>query len=213
MNLRCEQISKAFGTARALHQVSLDLRPGHVSVLAGDNGSGKSTLLRILAGLWRADAGTVFYDQRDLSECLRKPTFRARFGFLGQKLMLYPRLRVSENLAIFSRLYRLQIENSLLQELIVRFGLEDSLEKRVCDCSQGMQRKVALIKTLLHRPRVLLLDEPLVHLDARSQRELRELLLEFAKDEALVFVASHDRSLFEAAGTRYLLSRGEIQDG
>jgi ABC-type multidrug transport system ATPase subunit len=150
---------------------------GDFVVVTGANGSGKTTLLRLLAGLAAPSGGELVVDAR-----------REQVGFLAHEPLVYRELTALENLRMYARLYRVR-DPERIGMLLERFGLWDARAERVGDFSRGMQQRVALCRTLLHSPSLLLLDEPYNGLDADGAALLDR---ELAGYEATFVVATHD---------------------
>lgn len=178
--IRARALSKRFGDKRALERVDLDLARGGFLVVTGPNGSGKTTLLRLLAGLSRPTGG-------ELEVALP----RSRVGFLGHDPLVYRELTALENLNLYARLYRVREGRERVGMLLERFGLWAERNERAGSYSRGMLQRLALCRTLLHEPELLLLDEPYSALDAASAELLDGELAERAGGRTFV-VATHD---------------------
>ena len=161
-------LTKRFGAKRVLDRLDLDVARGGLLVVTGPNGSGKTTLLRLVAGLTAPTDGelTVAVD-------------RAAVGFLSHEPLVYRELTPLENLDLYGRLYRIGERRERIGMLLERFGLWDERHERASTFSRGMLQRLALCRTLLHEPELVLLDEPYAGLDAAGaelvDRELREL--------------------------------------
>jgi ABC-type multidrug transport system ATPase subunit len=173
-------LGRRFGEKRVLDGVDLDLDRGGFLLVTGPNGSGKTTLLRLIAGLLVPTAGELQVD-----------VTRDRVGFLGHEPLVYRELTALENLDLYGRLYRVPERRERTGMLLERFGLWDSRNRRADTFSRGMLQRLALCRTLLHDPEVLVLDEPFSALDeegaALLDRELAEL-----RAGATFVVTSHD---------------------
>ena len=180
-------LSKSFGPKRVFSKVDLTLEPGAFLLVTGPNGSGKSTLLRVLAGLAAPTSGEV-----DLPE-------RSVVGYLGHDPLVYRELTPLENLALFARLYRVPDSRERVGMLLERFGLWNRRNDRVSTFSRGMQQRLALCRTLLHEPQLLLLDEPFNALDTDGSALLDRTLDELSG--RTVVVATHDPGRVERLAT------------
>jgi heme exporter protein A len=171
-SLRFADIRRRFGRLAVLEGVSGEVSAGGALLVTGPNGSGKSTLLRCLAGLLVPEAGSIHYieDDKPLDIAAR----RRRVGFISPDLSFYGELTVRENLAFFARLRRAELARGL--EVLDRLGLP--LDRRAANLSSGMRQRLRWGWALMHRPRLLLLDEPFQNLDAAGERVTRELLRE-----------------------------------
>lgn len=168
--------------------VTFALCPGDVVGLVGANGGGKTTTLKMLAGLVRADAGSG----RILGHDVRAPSRRHRdIGYMPQANALYPELTVRENLRFRCDVFGLA-PRSTIAEATAAFGLDRVLDQRVDRLSGGWGRRVQFAATMLHRPRLLLLDEPTVGLDARTVRLLWGWIGACAAQGCGVVISTHD---------------------
>jgi heme exporter protein A len=190
-----EQISLAdvshhFGRRRALSHISFDGAAGEIIGLLGPNGAGKSTLLSIVATLVTPAAGQVRYGGQPAREA--GPGLRARVGLVGHDVYLYPELSASENLAFFARLYGLSDRRSRVAEALERAGLASRAADLVSSFSRGMRQRLALERALLHRPRLLLLDEPFTGLDRAAAAALVSRLTGLRANRCITILATHD---------------------
>jgi heme ABC exporter ATP-binding subunit CcmA len=186
--IRARGLSRRFGAKRALAPLDLDVEPGELVVVTGPNGAGKTTLLRLVAGLLAPSAGTIDVGIE-----------RSRLGFLAHEPLVYRELTALENLDLFGRLYRVPERRERIGMLLERFGLWDARHETVRAFSRGMQQRLALCRTLLHEPELLLLDEPYNALDAAGAEVLDAEL----REHRTYLVATHDPARLAplAAGT------------
>jgi len=171
--LELRHIHHRYGDQLLLQDVSLQVQAGEIVALLGSSGSGKSTLLAIAAGLQRPDAGSVWFDDVDISAV---PPERRGFALMFQDFALFPHLNVQDNVAfglIEQRLPKKEARTQALQMLEV-FGLSPLAQRKVWNLSGGEQQRVALARALFTRPRALLLDEPFSALDADLRVALRD---------------------------------------
>jgi heme exporter protein A len=171
--------ARRFGERRALEPVDFELGRGGFLVVTGPNGSGKTTLLRLCAGLLVPTAGE-----------LRIGVERGRIGYLAHEPLVYRELTAIENLDLYGRLYRVAQRRERIGMLLERFGLWDARNERAGSYSRGMLQRLALCRTLLHEPELLILDEPANALDADGEA-LLERELEELRGEHTFVVASH----------------------
>jgi ABC-2 type transport system ATP-binding protein len=193
---------------RVLHGVDLDVAPGEIRVLLGPNGSGKTTCLAIIAGLVRANGGSVQVCGRDVEADLGT---RALVGLVTGDRGFYGRLSVRENLRFFAALHGIEAADARIEALGARLGFGEYLAKPFRFLSTGQRARVALGRGLLHQPRVLLLDEVTRSLDPRSTAAVRAHVQELAATGIAVLFTTHD--LVEAAqlATRVaLLDHGKV---
>lgn len=206
-SLSLTDVSRSFGRRRALSRVTFTCQAGEVLGLLGHNGAGKSTLLAILATLLRPTSGEVRYGT--LTAHAGGPVVRARLGLLGHELQLYPELTAAENLRFFSRLYGLDRVDARVTAALESARLADRADDLVSGFSRGMRQRLALERTLLHGPRLLLLDEPFTGLDQASAGALAVRLRALAAEGRIVVVATHDLDLAEGLLTRTVI----LKDG
>lgn len=178
--IRALGIEKRYGRRRVLRGIDVDLTRGGFLLVTGPNGSGKTTLLRILAGLTAPTRGT-----------LDTEVDRGRLGYMGHEPLVYRELTALENLDLFGRLYRVPERRERIGMLLERFGLWDARNERVAEYSRGMTQRLALCRTLLHDPELLVLDEPYAGLDEPGAELLDRELAELTGGRALV-VSTHD---------------------
>jgi len=186
--LSVRDVSKTFGALTALDGVSLDIPRGEFFGLLGPNGAGKSTLMSLIVGLKSPDRGSVHLDGASLD--LRG---RSQLGFIPQGIALYPRLDARQNLAIFGGLHGLRGRELGLRidELLAAVQLSDRAHEPVKNFSGGMQRRLNLAAALLHRPKLLLCDEPTVGVDPQSRNAIFELLEQLNRDGLTVIYSTH----------------------
>jgi len=189
--IEVDDVRKAFGAVQALGGVSFTARDGQITALLGPNGAGKTTLLRTLVGLLKRDHGSILIGGIDPEQ--DPMAVRRNIGFLTDQFGLYERLTTREYLHYFGELNDMQAPalRTRIGEVAELLGMEDILDRRAKGFSQGQRIKVALARTLLHRPRHLLLDEPSRGLDVMSTRALRTALNALREDGSCVIMATH----------------------
>ena len=183
-----EGAAKRFGTHTALHPTDLAIARGQAVLLVGANGAGKSTLLRLVAGLCRPSAGKVKINGCDPQ---RIPEARAEVGLLSHQTLLYDELTARENLRFFAQLYGLDNPEERLAAALVAVGLNERLDQRVGSFSRGMKQRLAIARAILHRPSILLLDEPFTGLDASASTALHRLLCRFRQEGRTCILVTH----------------------
>ena len=189
--LRVEGLHKSFGQLKAVDGVSFDVQAGEVFGLLGPNGAGKSTTMAMICGLLEPDSGTVTIEGKRL---LRSDLeIRQILGFGPQELAIYPELTGRENLDFFGRLYGLK--GALLKERIAEalelIGLTSRADDRAGEYSGGMKRRLNFGIALLHRPRLLILDEPTVGVDPQSRSHLLDCIRNLNRGGVAAIYASH----------------------
>jgi heme exporter protein A len=190
--IRARNVGKRYGEKTALHGVELDLPRGGFLIVTGPNGSGKTTLLRLCAGLAAPTEGE-----------LEVGVERAQLGFLGHEPLVYRELSALENLDLYGRLYRVAERRERIGMLLERFHLWDARHERVASYSRGMTQRLALCRTLLHEPALLVLDEPYSALDESGAALLDAQLRELARERTLL-VSTHEPARIEPLATARL---------
>jgi heme ABC exporter ATP-binding subunit CcmA len=199
------EVSRHYGRRKAVSRVSLALGTGEIIGLLGPNGAGKSTLLGMLATLVAPTSGRITYGGATASE--RGEPIRARIGVLAHELHLYPELTAHQNLEFFAKLHR-RFEPALIDAALESAGLGDRGDDAVASFSRGMRQRLALERTLLHGPRLVLLDEPFTGLDDRAVRVVAARLKQIAAGGAIVVLATHDLDVADGLITRMAVVRG-----
>ena len=196
--LVAKDLRRSFGRVRVLHGVDLTLAAGEAVAVAGPNGAGKSTLLRLLAGLMRPSAGEVRVLGRRLGG--DDPDARRAIGLLSHQSLLYDDLTLQENLTFAARLYGIPHPGQVARAALEAAGLAHRADDVPRRLSRGLLQRAAIARALLHRPRVLLLDEPFTALDAVSADRLRdELRARVAEGLGLVIVTHHLAEVWDVA--------------
>jgi heme ABC exporter ATP-binding subunit CcmA len=199
-------VSRHFGRRRVLHDVGFTSEGSEVVGLLGPNGAGKSTLLSILATLLRPSSGEVLYGGRPAGA--HGASLRHEIGLLAHDLQLYPELTPRENLRFFGRLHGIPDIGDRVDTALAGAGLTVRADDPVAALSRGLRQRVALERALLHRPRLLLLDEPFTGLDDEASRALIRRLRACAGAGQIVLVATHDLDVAEPLLDRAVVLRG-----
>ena len=184
-----EGLHRRFGRRDVLHDVDLDLECGGFLLVLGDNGAGKTTLLRILATLLTPTAGRVVIAGRDVRQA--PSAVRRAIGLVGHSPLLYRDLTVAENLRFYAAMYGVSHPEARIGELVERLELRWRCDDPVGELSRGTRQRAAIARALLHRPQVLLLDEPYAALDDRARDRLDQLLAE-ESERTTVVLATHE---------------------
>jgi len=195
--LRIHGLTKWFGETLALDGLTLDVPLGSCFGLVGPNGSGKSTTLRSVIGLVRPDAGALEVCGLDITTQLREA--RAVIGVVLDPLQLFERLTAREFLATMGELRRLDpgLVRERTDQLLTTLQIADDADRQIAGYSHGMRKKTSLAAALLHRPRLLLLDEPFEGVDPVSARTMRSMLDRFRAGGGTVVFSSHVMDLVE----------------
>jgi len=189
--LALRSVTKRYGTLTALDGVSLDIHRGEFFGLLGPNGAGKSTLMSLVAGLRATDGGTLTLDGAPIATT--NPAGRAALGLVPQNIALYRELTAEQNLRFFGELYGLRgaTLRDRVEEALAAVQLADRRRDAVKTFSGGMQRRLNLVAALLHRPKLLLCDEPTVGVDPQSRNAIFEYLEQLNRDGLTVIYSTH----------------------
>jgi ABC-2 type transport system ATP-binding protein len=203
-----ENISKRYGRTTAVAGVTLSLRPGEICGFVGANGGGKTTTLRMLAGILKPDGGrghVLGFDlQRDA------PKIRERVGYMSQRLSLYAELSVFENLRFRAEVYGLRNPRAEVEAAIREFGLLPWAHSPAGFLSGGWARRLQFVASLLHSPRLVLLDEPTAGLDAAARQEVWRRVEALAATGAGVIVSTHDLVEAERCSHTTFFAEGQV---
>ena len=193
-------ITHSYGPVTALNGIDLSLGRGEFCVIFGPNGAGKSTLLKILATLVQPTRGTVGWGTSSVS--------RHQIGYVSHRSMVYDELTGFENLVFFAGLYGLDDPEQRASRLCRRFGLSGSMDYRVGGYSRGMRQRLTLARALLHRPEILLLDEPFTGLDQHGSRSLTAVLESLKSEQRTIVMVTHNLNEGFDLGSRMLILDG-----
>jgi ABC-2 type transport system ATP-binding protein len=209
VSLDVSRIAKRYGSVQAVDGISFQVHPGEVVGLLGPNGAGKSTALRVIAGLVRADAGSVQLGGHDVRHARRLALGSA--GFLIESPALPGELTVAAALDWVALLGGRPLDAARRREVLVQVGLLDVAGRRVQKLSLGMKQRLAIGAAVLERPALLVLDEPLNGLDPPGVRDLGELLRRLAAEGAALLLSSHLLDEVERTASRVLvMAKGRL---
>jgi heme exporter protein A len=202
--IRCDAVSRRYGERLALDRVTLQVDDGERVLLTGGNGAGKTTLLRMLATVLRPHGGALEVAGHPLPREARR--VRPLVGYLGHEPLVYPGLSAGENLELYAALQGAPADRAgAALELV---GLGRRRGDLASALSRGMRQRLALARAVLHRPRILLLDEPTTGLDDDGRERLRGLL---AAHDGTAVISTHEPEWFQALGVRRVaLAEGRI---
>ncbi len=190
--IEVKDVYKSYGLTRALRSVSFNVPSGQLTVLVGPNGSGKTTLLKLLAGLTRAEHGSVAIDGMDIRDDSTK--VRRRTCAVLHQHMLYAELTARGNLNFYARLYGLTNPGDRITQVVAQMGMTAHIDQRVGSMSHGMAKRISIARAILHEPDVLLLDEPETGLDEEGVEMLKNVVLSKNKDghRKTVLMSTHN---------------------
>jgi putative ABC transport system ATP-binding protein len=200
----------------ALKGVSLEIRPGTLTVLRGRSGSGKTTLVNIIGALDEPTEGAVFYGERDitkLGESERDALRRRSVGFVFQSVALIPTMNAYENVEFPLRVAKAE-RGSRVEECLRLVGLSARSRHMPQELSGGEQQRVAIARAISHRPAIIFADEPTAELDTQTAAQVAKIFRNLVDNENMtVVLATHDTSLLDIADSVYYMEDGRIADG
>ncbi|MGH7969650.1 MAG: ABC transporter ATP-binding protein [Limisphaerales bacterium] len=189
--IRVQSLSKRFGEVRAVDSISFEVLPGELFGFLGPNGAGKTTTISMVSGLLRPDEGTVTIGELNLWE--RPRDAKRLLGLVPQEVALYEEFNARENLFFWGGLYglsRSELKRNV-EEILTRVGLADRAREPVSRFSGGMKRRLNLAIGLVHRPKVLLLDEPTVGIDPQGRNAILEIIRAIAREGTTILFTTH----------------------
>lgn len=188
--LKCEKLNKKFGKKQILHNVSLEIQEGDILGFIGPNGAGKTTTIKLILGLQSITEGKVNINGYDIQKQFTKAI--ERVGAIVENPDLYMYLSGYENLKLIANLYQ-GIDQNRIHEVIRLVKLENRIKDKVSKYSLGMRQRLGIAQAILHKPNLLILDEPTNGLDPEGIKEMRELLVDLARKEKMaILISSHN---------------------
>jgi heme exporter protein A len=207
--IHVRSLDKSFGYRFALRDINLDVGRGQSLALLGPNGAGKTTLVRILATLLKPSAGRIQINGLDAHDAGGE--IRRHIGFLSHQSLLYGDLTVEENLQFYARLYGLASPETRITELLEVVGLSGRRNERARSLSRGMTQRLSLARALVHRPQLLLLDEPYTGLDRQAADTLTAMLHGMKQAVQTVVLTTHNLEQgLELSDTVAILDHGRL---
>ena len=211
VTLEIDHVTKRFANTLALDDLGFSVPSGQIFGFLGANGAGKTTTMRICLGILHADSGEVRWDGTRTSDLPRRT-----WGYLPEERGLYPRSTVLEQLVYFASLYgeRAEVARRAAEHWLARFRIPDYADRRAEELSKGNQQKVQFIAAILHRPDVLLMDEPFTGLDPVNLALLREAFIELRDEGRTILFSTHQMEAAEAlCESVAIVDRGRIVAG
>lgn len=211
MSLVIQNLSKVYGSQKAIHQLNFEVPAGQILGFLGQNGAGKSTTMKIITGYIEATEGNVFLDEQwNIQE--HPLEIRKRIGYLPENNPLYYDMYVHEFLEFIAGLYQIP-KNKIsdqVAEMIKKVGLEKEQHKKIGALSKGYKQRVGLAQAMIHDPQILILDEPTTGLDPNQIVEIRNLIKELGQTKTVIF-SSHNLFEVESIAHRVIIiNRGEM---
>ena len=192
--IECRDVSKSFGEKVALDKVSLEIPKGKIFGLLGPNGAGKTTLIRIINRITIPSGGTILFDGRPITQ-----EDVEKIGYLPEERGLYRKMRVGDQAMYFAQLKGMSAKDAKveLMQWFKRFGIESWWNKKVEELSKGMAQKVQFITTVVHKPSLLILDEPFSGFDPVNAQVIREEILRLKDEGATIILSTHNMESVE----------------
>jgi len=204
--LKVKNLSKKYEKVQAVKGASFEINAGEIGVLLGPNGAGKSTTIKSIAGLLRFD-GQITIDNHDNKSIEAKRVF----GYIPEAPAFYESLTVWEHLEFIARAYSLAAWEDRANQLLTRFELDDKKNKLGKELSKGMQQKVSICCALLINPKMVMFDEPMIGLDPKAIKELKNIFVELKNAGCAVLISTHIiDSIDEVWDKVLIMSKGEI---
>jgi ABC-2 type transport system ATP-binding protein len=208
MTITVSQVSKLYGSQKALDQVSFEIGTGELVGFLGPNGAGKSTMMKIITGYLSSDGGTVTINGERIET--KNVAIRSQIGYLPENNPLYTDLYVREYLEMIAGFYKLQHKQEQVLKMIELTGLKTEQHKKIKALSKGFRQRVGLAQALIHDPAVLILDEPTTGLDPNQLEEIR-LLIRTISTNKTVMLSTHIMQEVEAVCSRVIIvNKGKL---
>lgn len=202
-------LSKNYGKLTAVNSINLEVASGEIFGFLGPNGAGKTTTIKMIAGLLQPSGGKILIGGHDV----QKEPLKAKFitGFIPDRPYLYEKLTAKEFMSFIANLYGMENSSKRINELLDLFGLQDWKDELVENFSHGMKQRLVMASALLHEPKVLVVDEPMVGLDPRGARLVKDIFGNLASKGVSVFMSTHTLEIVEQMCTRVaIINRGDI---
>ncbi|MFC1988348.1 heme ABC exporter ATP-binding protein CcmA [Chloroflexota bacterium] len=207
--VRTQGLTKSFGGRLALRGIDLEVKQGESVVIFGPNGAGKTTLIKILATIINLSSGKVLIDEFDIKDNAEEA--RRHIGVVTHQTFLYKNLTAYENLDFYSRIYDVPRRKERIGEVLEMVGMTPRLHQRVDTLSRGMQQRVTIARSLLHKPPIMLLDEPETGLDQQATSMLWQAMQsDGQKKRTIIFTTHNLKRGFEIGERLLILDKGRI---
>ncbi len=205
--LKVNAVTKKYGKVLANDNISFNIAPGEIAVLIGPNGAGKSTIIKCITGLLRFEGEITLDGMNNKSK-----QAKAMLGYIPEMPAVYDMLTVGEHLQFMLRAYNMPLDDTYGDELLKRFELYDKKDKLGKELSKGMQQKLSICCALVHRPKVVIFDEPMVGLDPHAIKQLKELFIELKSQGSSVLISTHMLDSVETFwDTAYIMVGGKLK--
>ena len=208
--INIENLSKSFGFKKVLDSINLQFNKGDFVTIFGPNGAGKTTLIRIISTIIKSDTGTIRISDYDIRKQVND--IRKIIGLLSHENFLYQNLTVSENLKFFGKLYNIGNLDESISFKLNKLGVYSKKNELIRNLSSGMKQRISIVRSIIHDPKIILLDEPFAGLDIEGSALLLELLKDFKNESKTAIVTTHDLKLglYECSNV-VVLNKGKIK--
>ena len=206
--IECKNVCKSFGDKVALNNVSVDIPKGKIFGLLGPNGAGKTTLIRIINRITIPNSGSVLFDGRSITQ-----EDVEKIGYLPEERGLYRKMKVGEQAMYLAQLKGMSARDAAaeLKKWFVKFGIESWWNKKVEELSKGMAQKLQFITTVVHKPSLLILDEPFSGFDPVNAQVIREEILRLKEEGATIILSTHNmESVEELCDNIALINKSKV---
>jgi len=203
-----QDLVKSFGNTKVLRGLNLKVEAGSTLVIFGPNGAGKTTLIKTLASVMRPTSGRILIDGLDYEK--HDQEMRTRLGLVSHQSYLYGTLSAEENLAFYGRMYGVAKLAERINEVLTLVGLATRRHDRVATFSRGMLQRLSLGRALLHKPSILMLDEPDTGLDPQALSALWEMMRHDAPNRTIIFTSHNFDRALAAASEVIILAKGRV---
>lgn len=209
-SLHLEELTKVFGRRLVFDKLTFNFSPGRVYGISGPNGSGKSTLSKIIAGIITPTAGRVIHKFNN--EIIKVELLHNHLGFVSPYLVLYDEFTAMENLEHFSRIRGIKLDKERGEELLGRFDIFNRRNDYVKTYSSGMKQRLKFVFAFLHRPNLIILDEPTSNLDSKGKEEVYNIIKEEAQGK-IIIIASNEETDLAKCGEVIYLEKYKLKNG
>jgi ABC-2 type transport system ATP-binding protein len=207
--IKLNNLTKLYGKLTAVNGINIEVAQGEVFGFLGPNGAGKTTTIKMMAGLLQPTSGSALIGGYDVQQEPLKAKFIT--GFIPDRPFLYEKLTAAEFMHFVAKLYGMNDPKVRIGELLGLFGLNEWADELVENFSHGMKQRLVMASSLLHKPRVLVVDEPMVGLDPRGARLVKDIFKDLASTGVTIFMSTHTLEIVEQMCTRVaIIHKGDI---
>ena len=210
MSIEINQISKSFNNQLALKNISFKINKGEIVGFLGPNGAGKTTLMRIICGYIKQNLGSIKICSLDKDS--NEELVKSKIGYLAENNPLYKNMYIKEYLLFVGKLYNVNNLQNCVLKVMKQTGLLNEKNKKIQQLSKGFKQRVGLAAALIHNPEILILDEPTTGLDPNQLIEIRNLILELAKNKTILFSTHILQEVEKICDRIIIINNGEIID-